>query len=149
LIDARTAVEEASRGLHSVLGDAAVRSLAQAHPGTPLLVARIDDPNGDYYLVPWENERGVAVIVQVNARSGAMASLAELPSPQPGIVITPDDAVRAVPNARGIPRLVWQPCRESSSAFLPFYRIDTGEGAVFVRGDGRVFQTLTPFGRGG
>lgn len=149
MIDSPTAVEEASRGLHAVLGDAGGRSLAQTHPGVPLLVARLDDPSADYYLVPWENERGVFVIVQVNAWSGAMASVAELPAPQPRIVIAPDDAVRSVPDARGTPLLVWQPCRESSSAFLPFYRIDTSEGMVFVRGDGRVFRTLTPFGRGG
>jgi hypothetical protein len=147
LIDARTAVDEASRGLHSVLGDTAVRS--QLHPGTPLLVTRIDEPDAGYYLVPWENEHGVAIIVQVDAWSGAMASFAELPSPQPRMVIPPADAMRAVPGALGIPQLVWQPCRESSSVFLPFYRVDTSAGAIFVRGDGRVFQTLTPFGRGG
>ena len=40
------------------------------------------------------------------------------------------------------PTLVWRPCRESLSPFVPFHLVVTGQHSMFVRLDGRVFTKL-------
>ncbi|HSU83081.1 MAG TPA: hypothetical protein VLR69_11730, partial [Thermoanaerobaculia bacterium] len=76
------------------------------------------------------------------------------PQPIPRVVVPPAEAERIVRERTGLsvvaePRLVWLPCRESSSPFLPFYRIATGGGDLFVGADAAVHPRLTPFGKGG
>ena len=153
MIEPAAAVEESRRGVQRVPAAAAIS--ATAHPGEPLLVTRIDQPHGDYYLVPWEDERGIVLVVQVNAWTGAAAAVVPFPTPQRRLVMSPDEA-RSAASARlataviAEPRLVWQPSRESASALMPLYQVITANGDnAFVAADGSVFRSLTPFGRGG
>jgi hypothetical protein len=152
LIDAMMAVDEAKRSL----GRPPLRDTpgVAGKLGAPLLVRRLDIPEAYYYLVPVEDKRGILVVVQVDARSGAMSSAAVMPTPLPRLVMTPEEA-RDILSDRlgqrliGEPQLVWQPCRESASPLQPLYYVQTESGDAFVGFDGSVYRILTPFGKGG
>ena len=40
------------------------------------------------------------------------------------------------------PTLVWRPCLESLSPFVPFHMVTAGDYRIYVRLDGRIFATL-------
>ena len=40
------------------------------------------------------------------------------------------------------PVLVWKPCRQSVSPFLPFYQFSVGSSLVYLRVDGELFNEL-------
>lgn len=51
------------------------------------------------------------------------------------------------PEAAAIsPTLVWRPCQESYSPYLPFYQCTIGERMIYVRVDGEIFTHLTTTG---
>lgn len=148
MITPAEAVEESKRGLDTIRFDRG----GGVHPGTPLLVSRLDVPAADYYLVPWEDDRGIVAVVQVHASSGTFASAAAFPSPQPRLAPSLDEARDAVAEEIGAPiegpRLVWRPSRESASPLQPMVQVRTANGERFVGLNG-VHASLTPFGRGG
>jgi hypothetical protein len=41
------------------------------------------------------------------------------------------------------PVLVWKPCLQSRSPFLPFYQLSVGDSFVYYRVDGERFSKLT------
>ncbi len=115
---------------------------------------QIDAPGHDYYLVPWQSERGIVLIVQVDAQSGAMSAVAAPAAPLARLTVTSEDAQRIVSSRLGVraigePRLVWRACRESTSTFQPLYQVPVEDGEVFVGADGSVYRSLTPFLKGG
>ena len=157
MITPAAAVEAARRGLEALglhRSPGIASALTAASAGAPILVARLDLPDRAYYLVPWAGDRGIELVVQVDASSGVMASAAPFPKPLPQLVLAPEEARRLVLERTGYrvlgePRLVWLPCRESSSPLQPLYQIPTDEGDVFVGVDASVYPRLTPFGMGG
>jgi len=150
-------MQEARRGLQNVRLEhdpPAAAARAAGHAGTPLFVTRLDTPKHDYYLVPWQDQRGIVFVVQVDAWSGIMSSSAVLPSPLPRLVMSPEEARRLVADRLGRtvigePDLVWQPCRESASPLQPLYHVALDNGEAFVGVDGSIYPSLTPFGKGG
>jgi hypothetical protein len=56
----------------------------------------------------------------------------------------PEPAPLPVPAAT----VVWKPCRESTSRFVPFWRYLIAGRTIFIRADGAVFTELTTTGRG-
>lgn len=157
LITPTEAVEAAicgirQHGLESDLGIALAISVGQV--GIPLLVKRFDIQKGDYYLVPWIIEEGIALIVEVDASNGVMNSATPIPKPVPHLFLGPDEAMNIVyrqfpQRMFGKPLLVWRPCRESTSPLQPLYEIPFESGVLYVGMDGSVFQSLTPLGLGG
>lgn len=130
------------------------RALADANPGEPLYVARLDQAGLGYYLVPWQLAGGIAAIVQIDAQTGTFASLATPSIPPPALVISVDEVRRHIAaqsslRVTGEPTLVWQPCRETASPFLPLYMVPTDGGRIFVGMNGVLHQQLTPFSKGG
>lgn len=111
--------------------------LPPGEPGKPRRVERLDG-GPDYYLVPWETNRGTAGLVLVDGEGGVLGvSL----SPEPG----PSPLLDPIPGAR----LVWQPCQESTSPARPFYEIvHPGGDITYVDMSGRESDRLTPLGRG-
>jgi hypothetical protein len=133
-------------------GHAAATAATQSGDvGTPVLVERLDAPGQPYYLVPWCKVQGVALVVQIDAGSGALASMTVLPVPVKHLVMSPQEA-RALVAERmegvGTARLVWQPCRESASPLQPFHEVQVPSGLAYVTTDGSVHRQLTAFGRG-
>lgn len=149
-----TAVQHARHGLDGVADRAVTRALRRGKPGRPTLVLRLDGVGEGYYLIPWRDSGGVVLVVQVDARTGAMLSSAALPAPVKSLGLTADQARRIVQEQTGLraaskPRLVWQPCRESASPLQPLYEVVLQGGRVFVCPAGVVHRRLTPFGKGG
>lgn len=129
-------------------------ALAEGQPGVPLYVLRLDQPGNGYYLVPWQEQRGITLIIQIDAQSGGFSSVAHPSTPQQTLVISPEDARRQTAEqlslrVTGEPVLVWQPCRETASPFLPLYMVSTEAGTIFVGMNGAVHQRLTSFMKGG
>lgn len=157
MIDGEAAAEEARRGLlrTQLTDDPAMASaLDEGQPGPPLLVTRLDIAGRDYYLVPWLDGRGIVAVAQIDAQSGVLASAAAFSTPLTRLVMTANDARRAVSDRLGQavfgePELVWQPCREAASPLQPLYRVSTASGDAFVGVDGSVHLRLTTFGKGG
>jgi hypothetical protein len=131
---------------------AAVR--ASGDVGLPVLVERLDKPGQSYYLIPWHDPRGVMLIVQVDAQSGLMSSMAFAKAPLKRLTISDNEAQSIVSERLGVrsvgrPTLVWSPCRESASPFQPFYQVPIEGGQAFVDMLGTLHEHLTPFGKGG
>jgi hypothetical protein len=157
LIDPATAIVEAKKGLdrlHIEDNPDLASARAAGHAGEPVLVLRLDAPGQGYYLIPWQDERGIMLIVQVNAQNGMMTSASALSSPMQSLTIPPEDARRVVSDQLGVsvtgePRLVWEACRESASPYQPLYQVPVADGDVFVSMDGSVHLNLTHFMKGG
>jgi len=151
------AVQAAERGLQKIdfnNNPDVAAAYTGGHAGVPLLVSRLDEPGRDYYLVPWQDQRGVVLVVQVDASSSEMSSAAVLPRPMPRIVMSPDEARRTVESRLTLrvisePKLVWRPSHESASPLQPLYHIAVENGDAFVGVDGSVYRSLTSFGKGG
>lgn len=155
MIDAAAATAAARQALLGLQGPAhaaVVRTVASGEAGPALKIDRLDAPGRGYYLVPWQDARGVVLLAQVDGASGALSSFAVLPMPQTQAVMSAEEARRrAVAQApvAGALRLVWQPCRESASPLQPLYEVPVRSGVVFVAANGAVHDRLTPFARGG
>jgi hypothetical protein len=140
-------------------------ALEGAVPGRPLRVRRLDVENRDYYIVSFHRQAGAAgdsARLIVNATTGSFGEAAAtlgrkavLPpfidpmKALPGLRPAPGRG-RAVPAVRRLdasavaPELVWKPCRESPSPFVPFYTVTVGGRLLYLKADGRGwFSSLT------
>lgn len=133
--------------------------------GPPRFVRRLDVPYHDYYLVPMLKPDGNSTaLVRVDASTGDyLDSLYYSENP---FLFDESPARETLVNAT-IPErlanmrkskwkkpystqidepkteLVWLPCRQSVSAFFPFYVIQATDERFLVRVDGKVFPKLT------
>jgi hypothetical protein len=137
--------------------------------GDPVLVQRIDKKGEYYYLVPLQNsDKNIHSVVSIDGRFGnyrescfakevnnplgyryldrkKITLLLEnwLQHEHKGIVL------KVFPKAMLIdPVMVWKPCQESYSPYLPFYVVHLGTNNVYVRIDGEVYSELTQKSRG-
>lgn len=157
LIDHAAAKNAAKLGLdrlHIEDNPSLASARAAGHAGEPLLIMRLNAPGQGYYLIPWLDERGIVLIVQVDAQSGLTAAVSGLSSPLQRLTMPPEDAKRLASDLLGVrvtgePWLVWEPCREASSPFQPLYQVPVEDGNVFVSMDGSLHRNLTPFMKGG
>lgn len=157
MIDPATAMEAARRGLAQLdvnKTPAISAAYAAGRAGMPALVTRLDSTGLSYYLVPWQDEQGIHLVIQVDAQNGTMSSLAVISPPSSTMTLSPDAAlnlasVQLGSDSEGEATLVWQACRETSSPFLPLYQIPFADGQVFVSMSGGVYRQLTPFNKGG
>ena len=157
LVSPEAAIKAARQGLsqlHSSDQPGIEASLAAGQAGTPIYVSRCDQAGKGYYLVPWQEPGGISLIVQVDASTGQLASVAVPSIPQPTLVMSAEEARHHVNQKLALrvtaePVLVWQPCRETASPFLPLYRVETEAGRVFVGMNGAVHQQLHSFMKGG
>jgi len=153
-ITEEAAVESSRRGLLVSRDPAMARASHDAEPSAPLLVERLDKPGVAYYLVPWMIETRTAIAVQVDALTGVNLGITLFSKETPAPFLKPEDALarvaREFPGRElGKPKLVWQPCRESTSPVYPFFEVRLDSRNVYVRMDGSIFQKLTPLGLGG
>jgi hypothetical protein len=129
--------------------------LKGSSPGKPVLVHSLDKHYPDYYLIPFE-KNGVPVVVSLITVKdnivafGAGAALEKVTS-----VIMPDfeDAKQALPdNGSGDQwkaRLVWKPCEQTMSQFMPVWEFTSAAGKTKYVGydqfaqKGRVYDELT------
>jgi hypothetical protein len=138
-------------------------------PGAPQVVHRLDRPRQLYLMVPFEKGKTTTAQVLVDAYSGALLTARATENVKRTLAKpwSVDDAIERVarrrwdlPGARAnlqvrrealsaSTTLVWKPCTESLSPFMPFTRVTYGDYAFYVRIDGEVFTELTRPSPGG
>jgi hypothetical protein len=156
-IDPVDAVDVARRGIHDYGLDRdpiVAFTIQNGCPMTPLLVERVDKREQAYYLIPWLITEGVVFVAEVDAASGVMLGATTFSKPAPSPFLTIDEAFDIVgrkfpQRATGESRLVWRPCRESTSPMYPFYQIPFDKGFLYVNMEGSIFTELTPLDLGG
>jgi hypothetical protein len=140
-----------------------------AKAGVPQLVHRLDRPRQLYLMVPFDKAKATTAQVLVDAYSGELLT-ARATENVTRTLATPWSAEEAIdrvarrrwdlPGARAnlqvrrealfaSPTMVWKPCAESLSPFMPFTRVSYGDYAFYVRIDGEVFTALTRPSPGG
>lgn len=144
-------------------GDTWHKAMTGVRPGTHRLVHRLDRPRSFYALVPFEKGGRVQAQAMVDPYSGTFlgAGASEDLGKSLYMSCAGDEAIAMVAEKRfDLPgerphmrlrreglsasaTLVWKPCRESLSPYLPFTRLSYGERAIYVRADGEVFTALT------
>lgn len=130
---------------------------------TPLLVTSIAPRAGteghkrpnlrDYYIVSITRPNGISARFALDAETGNFLEAQGVRRPGAFLrtFVDAEEVVRSrMPVPPGLPKaeLVWQPCRESTSRFLPFWRFRIEGRILYVRADGLVFEELTTTGRG-
>jgi hypothetical protein len=129
-----------------------------------LRVRRLDRNREDYFLVPLSQGNQLNVVVLVSGRSRKFTHAIAASGPrssyisylEPGSVISSLGG-KQIQNTAALSNLnipikkwkvetflVWRPCRESQSAYFPFYVLTSDEKRLYVRIDGKVFDRLTP-----
>ena len=153
----------AANGVLELRGSTRFRAaLNDASPVSTMLVERLDRTDSFYYIVSFESKSKETARVIVDGFSGEFeeaSGIEKTGSVMPPF-LPPSRALATLDNTyleagrylgrpvrAGMvgqhPLPVWRPCRESSSAFLPFYQLSVGDHFVYVRLDGRRFDELT------
>jgi hypothetical protein len=143
--------------------------LSDTTAGAPRLVQRLDRLNSFYYLVPLlKPDKRMTATAIVDAVEGDYRQVAARPdATDDGRFTIAGDAVLAMcvnrqfelpdyagnilvrEEAAGLhPALVWRPCVESLSPYLPFFMVTIGDHRLYVRLDGRIFTALHDAGPG-
>ena len=137
-------------------------ALADARPASALLVQELDEPDSYYYIVSFLQGGRETARVMIDAADGELLEVAAVSESggalQPyvtpaaaldrlhaeGAKVPESDRFQIRPGLVGQhPVLVWKPCGQSSSPFLPFYQYSVGDSFVYYRLDGRRFDELT------
>jgi hypothetical protein len=136
--------------------------LLSAEPRSALLVQRLDDPDLYYYIVTFQTggrDTARAIVDAFDGNLDELEAIEEtgedlttyLPAPA-ALQRLRKETERAADVLRfrvrdGLvgehPVLVWKPCLQSRSPFLPFYQLSVGDSFVYYRVDGERFSKLT------
>jgi hypothetical protein len=172
IIDKKTIVEFAMRGIeeNGLSKHEHLRNmLVNVNAGDPVLVHRLDKLNEFYYIVPMQTaDKNTVSLVNVDARFGNYMQSAYAADEKNKISFKPltRDAILKLLGKRWIldndkkviniypealciySSLVWRPCRESLSPYLPFHMVTIGNHHIYIRVDGKVFTQLHTDGKG-
>lgn len=137
-------------------------ALTGATTKTPTLVQRIDREDSYYYIVTLgvgTRDTARIIVDAFDASTHEIAGVTEENASLPRMLETRDAMDRLfivaneckpkweTPMRRGLvglhPVLVWKPCQQSSSPFMPFHQFSIGTGFVYLRIDGRLSAGLT------
>jgi len=136
-------------------------AFTSATPQEKWLVQRIDREDSFYYIVSYNvSARETARVIvdafdgKVGEASGITREDGELPRYLPmsdamNRLFTESNrsAKWEIKMRSGLiglhPVLVWKPCVQSSTPFLPFYQFSVGESFVYLRVDGKLSARLT------
>ena len=165
LIDPDTAVREAEIAARELLELQPTRwnpGLANKPARDPLLVRRLDRENSYYYIVSFGPERRETARLIVDAHTAEFGEAIAVESEEGWLppFVEPQRALdfwsarlvdlpalryrRIAREAVKVDdRLVWRPCDQSTTPFLPFYQVMVGDNLVYLRIDGEAFDRLT------
>lgn len=144
------------------------RAMNGVSTGAYCLVHRLDRPSSFYAIVPFEKGGRVQAQAMLDPYTGELlgAGASEDLGKSLSMPTSTDDAINRVadkyfdlpgehPHMRlrreglsASPTLVWQPCQESLTPYLPFTQVTYGKHTLYVRTDGKVFTSLTSPRRG-
>lgn len=132
----------------------------------PLLVTSIAPEErsrprmGDYFIVSIRRPGGTSARFAHDAETGAFLEaegvrvagvhLSDYVDPEEALLqrIRSDGSPGLAGERLPSPEVVWRPCRESTSRFLPFWRFHIQGRTTYVRADGAIFEALSTTGRG-
>ena len=136
-------------------------ALDSAEPTAPTLVQRIDRKDAYYFIVTFNigsRETARFIIDGFGGKLTEISGVTESDKSLPRYVSSQEAldrmlTVRAASKLKwafefrrehvGLhPVLVWKPCRQSPSPFLPFYQFSVGSSLVYLRVDGQLFSEL-------
>lgn len=130
------------------------RMMVNPVPGKTMLVRALDSKDF-WYIVPFiESDNQIGGLMRVNAKNARFqeAKIA-IYADQPFSLtrFTDKQIMKRLIDKYGSlkgkividPILVWKPCVQSYSRFLPFYKVKMGSRTVYVRIDGEVYARLT------
>jgi hypothetical protein len=151
-------------------------AITGATPGQPRVVQHLDDPNVSYLIVPFSNADAIPLVVSLNATTGEYLQAAASRDPKVDVHPIKDSktikenlvsgqarigdrtiVLRPEELPEGDLPMVWKPCLESFTPFVPFYRVSFQPGPglrpltspLYARAsDGALFTGLTSH-RGG
>jgi len=133
-------------------------------PGNPVMVQRLDRKDEYYYLVPMKtSKKHVNCLVSIDGRFGTYreSSFAKgINNPLGFRTLNQKEIYKLIEdwkhkenkivnseNYNGPlkinPTMVWMPCKESYTSYLPFYLVSIGKSKLFIRIDGEIFTELT------
>ena len=102
----------------------------------------------DYFIVSVQRGKGLSARFAHDAETGAFLE-AEAVRTADGVLPEYVDPTQPLPLEGATSatiathETVWQPCAESASRFLPFFRFLVQGQPVYLRADGVLFETLT------
>jgi hypothetical protein len=166
LLDPRAIVQAASAAVHGERFARHPRWLEAARettPGAPMLVTRLNFPADHHYIVPMLRGGRPTLLLLLDATDGGYRESAPVVGDQPdspapaqarleammaqGILETEGgggEPVPVWPSASAVfPGLMWRPCLESLSPYLPFIQLHTGNRQIHIRLDGTVFGEIS------
>lgn len=146
-------------------------AFVESIPETPLLVLRGDKTEADFYIVSFRAGLRVTARLRMNAHTGRYAEgigidksgdmlkpYFTLDQAQRGVARTLDAAAsksKKKKKKKGKeppvpePFLIWRPCVQSLSPFLPFYRfVAPGNAELYFRVDGKLYRGSLTYGAG-
>ena len=130
----------------------------------PMLVQRLDHDDDIYQIVTLSKSQGITARIAIAGDDGRLLEVegvqqagASLPA-----YVDPLDVLQRAAKAHPAPGsavfrpemvgrhpvLVWKPCSESTSRFLPFWLVTIRDRLLYIRVDGAVFTHLTTTGHG-
>lgn len=112
--------------------------LAGTVPGEPVYVYSLDEELNDYYLIPFEKDGYIAVVVEITVMDDiALFGSVGAPSIQTKDVVRPTlDEAREVLSESGHDddwdvRLVWKPCLQTMSRLQPVWEFSNDDGETW------------------
>ena len=152
-------------------------AFVESAPETPILVLRRDKTDADYYIVSFRAGTGVTARLRMNAHTGLYAEgigidktgdiltrYYTLDQARPRIARTLETTAKKSTKSKKKktaggpasdqvviatdPFLIWQPCTQSLSPFLPFYRFWTPGHEIYFRVDGKIYSGSLTYGAG-
>jgi hypothetical protein len=160
--DARRCAVEAIHGPRFARHPRWRAAASGTEPGTPMLLTRLNFPDDHAYIVPMQRAGHTVLLLILDGYDGSYRESAPTEYGWPHSIesvyarfdaILAEGAIQAAgdpvahpiwPRAVSVfPTLVWRPCLESLSPYLPFLQIHTGNRLFHIRLDGQVFGDLT------
>jgi hypothetical protein len=127
-----------------------------ARPTETRLVQQINREDSFYYLVSFERDGRHVMQAMIDGFDGTLLETVGIEKESEALprILDAIEAERRLKDGAGWfihregvvgqhPVLVWKPCRQSKSPFLPFYQFSVGNRFVYLRVDGTLFDALT------
>lgn len=133
------------------------KELSQAIKDTiaaePLLVERIDRKNSFYYIVPFNRNDKTALLIIIDAKTGAFGETTYLKEPASYPKIKKEDAKKILSSAlngkkakeeifQQDPTLVWKPSEQTQSPYEPLWQMRIGSKNWYIDQKGKVYDKV-------
>lgn len=136
-------------------------ALHSAAPKLPALVQRIDRKDAYYFIVPFNIASRETARFIIDGFTGKLTEASGVTESDKSLsrYVSSREALDRMATVRAAskmkwqfefrrelvglhPVLVWKPCRQSASPFLPFHQFSVGSSLVYLRVDGQLFSEL-------